>query len=69
MVMGADLGTQITDSRDVSGRSCGQSLIDVAGNNARVRESYERRGMKVEAISPSMILVPITRAYRMVKPL
>jgi hypothetical protein len=41
----------------------------VAGKNAGVRQLYERRGMEVEATSPSILLIPNTRAYRMVKPL
>jgi hypothetical protein len=42
---------------------------DVAENNAGARQLYERRGMTVEATSPSILLLPNTRAQRMVKPL
>ena len=48
---------------------CARIVLDVAEKNAGARQLFERRGMEIEAISPSILLVPNTRAYRMDKPL
>jgi ribosomal protein S18 acetylase RimI-like enzyme len=68
---GSGIGSTLLDYSEETARAagCARIVLDVAGKNAGARQLYERRGMEVEATSPSIILVPNTRAYRMVKPL
>ena len=68
---GSGIGTTLLDYSEKAGRAagCARIVLDVAENNAGARQLYERRGMKVEATSPSILLIPNTRAYRMIKPL
>ncbi len=68
---GLGIGSTLLDYSEGTGRAhgCARIALDVAGNNTGARQLYERRGMTVEATSPSILLLPNTRAYRMVKPL
>jgi ribosomal protein S18 acetylase RimI-like enzyme len=68
---GSGIGSTLLDYSEETARAagCARIVLDVAGKNAGARQLYERRGMEVEATSPSILLVPNTRAYRMVKPL
>jgi ribosomal protein S18 acetylase RimI-like enzyme len=68
---GAGIGSTLLDYSEGRARAvgCTRIVLDVAEKNAGVRRLYERRGMEVEAKSPSIILAPSFRACRMVKPL
>jgi ribosomal protein S18 acetylase RimI-like enzyme len=68
---GSGVGSTLLDYSEETGQSagCARIVLDVAEKNAGARHLYERRGMKVEATSPSILLIPNTRAYRMIKPL
>ena len=68
---GCGIGSILLDYSEETARAagCTRIVLDVAENNAGARQLYERRGMNVEATSPSILLVPNTRAHRMVKPL
>lgn len=68
---GSGIGSTLLDySEDTArGAGCTRIVLDVAEKNAAVRRLYERRGMRVVAKSPSIILAPNSRACRMVKPL
>jgi ribosomal protein S18 acetylase RimI-like enzyme len=68
---GSGIGSTLLDYSEEKGRSagCARIVLDVAGKNTGARDLYERRGMGVEATSPSILLIPNTRAYRMIKPL
>jgi ribosomal protein S18 acetylase RimI-like enzyme len=68
---GAGVGLTLLEHSEETGRAagCTRIVLDVAGKNTGARQLYERRGMRVEATSPSILLIPNTRAYRMVKPL
>jgi ribosomal protein S18 acetylase RimI-like enzyme len=68
---GSGIGSTLLDYSEETGRTagCARIVLDVAGKNTGARQLYERRGMKVEATSPSILLIPNTRANRMVKPL
>jgi ribosomal protein S18 acetylase RimI-like enzyme len=68
---GLGIGSTLLDYCEATGRAheCARIVLDVAGNNTGARQLYQRRGMTVEATSPSILLLPNTRAYRMVKPL
>ncbi len=68
---GSGFGSTLLDYSEEVGRAaaCARIVLDVAENNAGARQLYERRGMKVEATSPSILRIPDTRAYRMIKPL
>jgi ribosomal protein S18 acetylase RimI-like enzyme len=68
---GSGIGSTLLDYSEETGRSagCARIVLDVAGKNTGARHLYERRGMKVVATSPSILHIPNTRAYRMVKPL
>jgi ribosomal protein S18 acetylase RimI-like enzyme len=68
---GSGIGSTLLDYSEQTGRvaGCARMALDVAGKNTGARRLYERRGMGVEAMSPSILLIPNTRAYRMVKPL
>lgn len=68
---GAGVGSTLLDYSEDRARAagCTRIVLDVAEKNAGARRLYERRGMKVEAKSPPIILAPSSRACRMVKPL
>ena len=68
---GSGIGTTLLDySEEIAlAAGCSRIVLDVATNNAGARRLYEHRGMEVEATSPSILLVPNSRALRMVKPL
>jgi len=68
---GSGIGSMLLDYSEEAGRAagCGRIVLDVAENNAGARQLYKRRGMTVEATSPSILRIPNTRAYRMIKPL
>ena len=68
---GSGIGSTLLDHSEATARAHGSAriVLDVAENNTGARQLYERRGMTVEATSPSILLLPSTRAYRMVKPL
>jgi ribosomal protein S18 acetylase RimI-like enzyme len=68
---GSGIGSTLLDYSEETARAagCARIVLDVAEKNAGGRQLYERRGMEVEATSPSILLIPNTRAYRMVKPL
>ena len=68
---GLGIGSALLDHYEEIGRAagCARIVLDVAEKNAGARQLYERRGMGVEATSPSVLLIPGTRAKRMVKPL
>ena len=68
---GSGIGSTLLDFSEETGRAagCDRIVLDVAGKNTGARQLYERRGMKVEATSPLILLIPNTRAYRMVKAL
>ncbi len=68
---GSGIGSTLLDYSEETGRSagCARVVLDAAGKNTGARHLYERRGMEIEATSPSILLIPNTRAYRMVKPL
>lgn len=68
---GAGIGSTLLDYSESRARAagCTRIVLDVAEKNEGVRRLYERRGMEVEAKSPSILFVRSTRACRMVKPL
>jgi len=68
---GSGIGSMLLDYSEETARTagCARIVLDVAEKNAGARQLYERRGMEIEATSPPIMLVPNTRAYRMVKPL
>jgi ribosomal protein S18 acetylase RimI-like enzyme len=68
---GSGIGSTLLDYSEETGRSagCARIVLDAAGKHTGVRHLYERRGMKVEAMSPSILHIPNTRAFRMIKPL
>ena len=68
---GSGIGSTLLDYSEETARvaGCSRFVLDVAEKNTGARQLYERRGMKIEATSPSIIFVPNTRAHRMVKPL
>jgi ribosomal protein S18 acetylase RimI-like enzyme len=68
---GSGIGSTLLDYSEETARAAGcvRIVLDVAGKNTGVHQLYERRGMKIEATSPPILLIPNTRAYRMVKPL
>lgn len=68
---GSGIGSTLLDYAEETGRAagCARFVLDVAGKNTGARQLYERRGMNVEARSPSILLIPNTRAHRMIKPL
>mgnify|MGYP001814696991 CR=1 FL=1 len=68
---GLGIGSTLLDHSEETGRAsgCARFVLDVAEKNTGARQLYERRGMEVEAKSPSILLIPNTRACRMVKPL
>ena len=68
---GSGIGSTLLDNAEETGRTAGcvRIVLDVAEKNTGARQLYEHRGMKVEATSPSILSIPSTRAYRMVKPL
>ena len=68
---GSGIGTTLLDYSEETGRAagCARIVLDVAENNVGACQLYEHRGMKVEATSPSILRIPNTRAYRMIKPL
>lgn len=68
---GAGIGSTLLDYSEATGRDagCARIVLDVAENNSGARQLYERRGMTVEATSPSILFIPNTRAHRMVKSL
>jgi ribosomal protein S18 acetylase RimI-like enzyme len=68
---GSGIGSILLDYSEETARAagCDRVVLDVAEKNAGARQLYERRGMEIEAISPSILFVPNTRAYRMVTPL
>ena len=68
---GSGTGTTLLDYSEETGRAagCARIVLDVAEKNVGARQLYEHRGMKVEATSPSILRIPNTRAYRMIKPL
>lgn len=68
---GAGIGSKLLDYSEDRGRAagCARIALDVAEKNARALQLYERRGMTVTAKSPPVLLIPNTRACRMIKPL
>jgi ribosomal protein S18 acetylase RimI-like enzyme len=66
---GSGIGTTLLDYFEERARSagCSRIVLDVAEKNAGARHLYEHRGMDVESTSPSILLIPNTRAHRMVK--
>jgi ribosomal protein S18 acetylase RimI-like enzyme len=68
---GSGIGSILLDHSEETARAagCARIVLDVAEKNTGVRQLYEHRGMKVGATSPPILLIPNTRAYRMVKPL
>ena len=68
---GSGIGSMLIDYSEETGRAagCARIVLDVAEKNTGARQLYERRGMRVEATSPAILLVPNTRACRMVKAL
>ena len=68
---GSGIGSTLLDYSEETGRAaaCARIVLDVAEKNTDARQLYERRGMEVNATSPSILLIPNTRAHRMVKPL
>jgi ribosomal protein S18 acetylase RimI-like enzyme len=68
---GSGIGSILLDHSEDTARAagCTRIVLDVPEKNTDVRQLYERRGLKIEATSPSILLLPNTRAYRMVKPL
>ncbi len=68
---GSGIGSNLLDYSEETGRAaaCTRIVLDVAEKNTGARQLYERRGMEVKATSPSILHIPNTRAYRMVKPL
>ncbi len=68
---GAGIGSTLLDYSETRAREagCTRIVLDVLEKNEGGRRLYERRGMEVEAKSPSFLFVRNTRACRMVKPL
>jgi ribosomal protein S18 acetylase RimI-like enzyme len=68
---GSGIGTTLLDYSEETARTAGCARIvpDVAENNVGARQLSEPRGMRVEATSPSILRIPNTGAYRMIKPL
>ena len=68
---GSGIGSMLLDYSEAAARAhgCTRIVLDVAENNTGACELYARRGMTVEATSPSILFLPNTRAYRMAKPL
>jgi len=66
---GFGIGSTLLDDSEKTARAagCTRIVLDVAEKNDAARQLYERRGMKIEATSPSILLIPNTRAHRMVK--
>jgi ribosomal protein S18 acetylase RimI-like enzyme len=67
---GSGIGSILLDHAEETAHTalCARIVLDVAGKNTGGRQLYERRGMTIEATSPRILLIPNTRAYRMVKP-
>ena len=68
---GSGIGSTLLDYSEEAGRAagCTRIVLDVAETNTGARQLYERRGMTLEATSPSILLIPNTQAHRLVKPL
>lgn len=68
---GSGIGSALLDYSESRARAagCTRIVLDVLEENEGVRRLYERRGMEVEAKSPSPLFLRNTRACRMVKPL
>ena len=68
---GAGIGSTLLNYSEERGRAagCARLVLDVAEKNVGARQLYERRGMRVAAKSPSVLLIPNSRACRMVKPI
>lgn len=68
---GAGIGSFLLDHAEHTAVAGGahRLALDVAVENENARRLYERRGMSVEATSPSVALAPGTAVHRMVKPL
>lgn len=66
---GAGIGSTLLDYSEDRARAagCTRIVLDVGEKNAGARRLYERRGMRVETRSPSIIFAPGSRACRMVK--
>ena len=67
---GSGIGSILLDHSEemARGAGCARIVLDVAEKNTGGRELYARRGMTIEATSPRILLIPNTRAYRMVRP-
>ena len=68
---GAGVGSELLDhaERTAVAAGAGRFVLDVATDNEGARRLYERRGMIVEATSPSMRFVEKTAVHRMAKEL
>lgn len=66
---GQGIGSLLLDRAEETARINGSNriVLDVAEDNEHARRLYERRGMKVEAQSPPIVLTPSSSVYRMVK--
>lgn len=68
---GLGIGSRLFDQTESEARASGHTrlVLDVAVDNKRARQLYERHGMSAEAESPAIAFLPNERVYRMVKPL
>ncbi|MGI9606207.1 MAG: GNAT family N-acetyltransferase [Acidimicrobiales bacterium] len=68
---GKGIGALLIDAMEERARQsgCRRFVLDVAEKNSGAQRLYERRGMRVEAISKRVLFLPNTRAQRMVKDL
>lgn len=66
---GSGIGSMLLDEVEIRAAKsgCRRLALDVAADNDGARRLYERRGMTVDSLSPSMFLMPDKRVYRMVK--
>lgn len=66
---GLGIGSVLLDDIDerALGAGCRRVALDVAADNPEARRLYERRGMTMEAESPSVLFASDRRVQRMVK--
>lgn len=66
---GSGIGSMLLDEAEsrAANVGCRRLALDAAVDNDGARRLYERRGMTVDGLSPSMFLMSDQRVYRMVK--
>ena len=68
---GAGIGSRLLDYAEATATAAGarRLALDVAVDNDGARRLYERRGLAIEATSPSVPFMPDTAVHRMAKDL